>query len=255
MLVLAFAGVARADDLTATSPHVQATVHVASSPDGRGRARDLEIVRNGQTLFDARPAPDGCVGQCAPTGVALADLDGDGEPEVLYHADTGGAHCCHIVQVYWLLADASGYLTITHDFRSAPFAIRDLDGDGRAEFVTSDLQFEAFRLGSANDALPLSILRYDRLRFTDVTRSYRGRLRREAGAFWRTYRSSRASTEGTWFASLMAWAADEYRLGHRAAVLRTLQVEARHGFLRGPVGSSSSLIRFLDRYLRKRGYA
>jgi hypothetical protein len=65
-------------------------------------AAALKIWRGGIVGFD-RAIPEVCGGGCKPTGegdLQIADLDGDGEAEVLVTGFTGGQHCCTIMGVY-----------------------------------------------------------------------------------------------------------------------------------------------------------
>jgi hypothetical protein len=254
LVTLALAPAARAEDISAAKGSLTATLRVVPSDDGRGRPGELVIERNGKTLFDKVPSTPDCLGDCSPLGLEWRDLDSDGEPELLYHVDTGLPHCCHVIQVFRLRADRNGYRSTAHNFLEGPTATRDLNGDGRTEFITADAAFQQFRLASGKNALPIHIYRYDRVRFTDVTRSYRGRLRAEASRFLSTYRRTRGKSDGSWFAPLMAWAADEYRLGHRKAVLAFLRREAKHGHLAGRFETRRALIKFLDGYLLGHDY-
>src|SRR5690349_15442545 len=91
----------------------------------------LTIVRNGATLFDAVPGLETCGGApCAPSGfqgdppLRVLDLDGDSEPEVVYSAYSGGAHCCSIAGVFELNAQGTAYTMAEHNFFDPGFQIR-----------------------------------------------------------------------------------------------------------------------------------
>jgi hypothetical protein len=248
---------AQADVIVREQGAVRATLSLSPAPGtfGRYRADSLEIARGGQSLFHAAPEPRGCESViCFPLDLRVRDLDGDGEPEVIYRADSGYPQCCVITQVYWLLADGSRYVTIDHDFGRG-FVLKQLDGDARTEFVSSDVAFVQFRVGSGNTALPLSIWRYDRLRFTDVTSRYPRQLRREAREFWRGYVKARRDRDGAWLSQIVAWTADQYHLGRRPHALRVLRREVTRGYLRGPTPPARRLVRLIDVYLRGKGYA
>jgi hypothetical protein len=246
---------AQARQWTASSGDVQATLDYGRFDDFRFRAGNLKIVRGGQTLFDEVPTSRPCdKSVCAPVSLKVLDLDGDGEPEVLYTGDSGGTHCCIVAQVYWLLADKSGYSSIAQDFGEAGYQISDLDRDGRAEFVSADSRFARFRRGSGAAALPLAIWRYDRVAFADVTSHFPRLLRRDVRGFWNAYLKLRADRHGAWLPQLAAWTADEYRLGRRASALRVLRREVSRGFLRGTTVPGLKFIRFIDRYLAANGY-
>lgn len=251
------AAAAQADVIVAQRGEVRATLsysHVRGTFD-RYRADNLEIVRGGRSLFDAAPDPRGCDGLlCSPFGVRLRDLDGDREPEVIYTADSGFPQCCVITQVYWLLADGSRYVAIDHDFGRG-FVLKQLDRDPRTEFVSADAAFAQLRFGSGNTALPLSIWRYDRLRFSDVTRRYPGQLRRESREYWQGYLRVRRDRDGAWISQIAAWTADQYHLGRRPQAVRVLRREASRGYLRAQGVPAREFIRLLQQFLRGNGYA
>lgn len=222
----------------------------------------LTITRNGATLFDAKPALEECGGDpCAPSGftgdppLRVADLDGDGEPEVVYSAYTGGAHCCSVAQVYRFDAAANGYSTSAHNFGDPGFRLKDLDGDGRPEWLTRDDAFAYRFTAYAFSGLPVMILRYSAAGFGDVTNSFPGTIHTDLDRWWRQYTRTRSRTDGTELGPVSAWAADMYRLGKRAHVLKVLRSEARHGRLRGP-GRTKGLrfVKVLDHFLRAHGY-
>jgi hypothetical protein len=110
------------------------------------------------------------------------------------------------------------------------------------------------RTGSGTIALPLSIWRYDRVAFTDVTSHYPRLLRRDLRGFWKGYLKVRRDRRGAWVSQLAAWTADEYRLGRRAYAMRVLRREVSLGFLRGTSRHGVRFISFIDGFLRANGY-
>jgi hypothetical protein len=255
---------AGAKQLTVTRGDVRATLTYSRDAATFGyKADGLKIVRGGQLLYDAIPHPASC--QDLPCGPAVGfgtrlpplrvrDLDADGEPEVIYAAYTGGAHCCVVGQVFALTADGSGYTSVDRNFGNPDFWIQDLNGDGRPEVVTADDAF-AYRFTSyAFSGLPLSVLRYDHGSFTDITDSFPDRLRAEAKAFWREYKRLRTNRDGTERGQIAAWVADLYRLGKRKHALRILKREVRNGYLSG-AGGGAKFIHTLHLFLLRRGYA
>lgn len=215
----------------------------------------LTITRSGATLFDGVPKLDSCGGDpCAPTPftndrpLRVLDLDGDGEPEVLYSAYSGGAHCCSLAQVYKLNASASGYDASDHDFWDPGFTLKDLNGDGTPEWLTGDDAF-AYRFTSyVFSGLPIVILRYSAGQFTDVTRSFPALIAKDARFWKKHYNRIRRHRDGSQKGPIAAWAADEYRLGKRASARAYIQSEVERGHLKPRFLTS------LDRFLRKRGY-
>jgi hypothetical protein len=142
-----------------------------------------------------------------------------------------------------------------HDWGDAGYRLRDLGGDGVAEFVSADDRFAYAFTAYAFSALPLQILSFRGDRFTDVTARYRARVRADARRWRRAYRRARADAfpQGV----LAAWTADRYRLGRRARALRFDRHQARHGKLRAAMGARRArrFVGRLDRTLRRWGYA
>src|SRR5262249_20832680 len=108
-LALAPAG-ALADDagsVTASGGAVQATLSWEKAELGVKNPR-LVIPGAGASLYDGSPVGDadtcsiGCVfaGTGADAPLKVVDLDGNGEPEVLVDAFTGGAHCCVLTEIF-----------------------------------------------------------------------------------------------------------------------------------------------------------
>jgi hypothetical protein len=241
MAVPASAG---AKTFSAQSGNVQATLTYTGSP-GTYTSTNLRIVRNGATLMDAAPQIPECgPGPCGPSGyqgdppLRVTDVDGDGEPEVVYSAFTGGAHCCTIAQVYRLNASATGYAVTEHGFGDPGFTLKDLDGDGKPEWVTADDRFAYLYTAYAFSGLPLQILRFGSTGFKDVTASYPALVRADASGWWHRYRRARKRTDGTQLGVVAAWAADRYRLGKR----------------KGPGPHGAGFVKRLDRFLLKHGY-
>jgi hypothetical protein len=245
---------------TATSGPVTATFSFKRVDDLRYRHLHLTVERDGATVFD-RPAQirDCQEPFCVPGGgrqgpsVRVADLDGDGPPDVLLDLFTGGAHCCVESELVALAADGS-VRRFQHGWGDAGYRLSDLDGDGLAEFVSADDRFAYAFTAYAFSALPLQVLSFRGDRFTDVTGSYPARVRADARRWRHAYRH--AKPDGFPQGVLAAWAADRYRLGDRRAALRFVRAQARHGKLRAAIGRRRAE-RFpatLDRRLRRWGY-
>jgi hypothetical protein len=150
--------------------------------------------------------------------------------------------------VYRLNAAASGYTTSSHNFGDPGFRLKDLDGDGRPEWVTGDDAFAYTFTAYAFSGLPVQILRYSAGTFSDVTNGFPAQIQTDAVRWLKRYRHARHAKDGTQLGVLAAWAADEYRLGRRAQALSYLHSEARKGFVK------ARFVRRLDHFLRKRGY-
>ena len=263
--MLAAVAVPAADgkQFTARSGDVTATLSVRQRGYVVYRPGKLRIVHAGRTLHDAVPHPRACRPyKCGPVThsggpppLRVMDLDADGEPEVIYTAFWGGAHCCYIGQFFSLRPDASGYTAVSRNFGDSPsFELDDPDGDGRPEIVTSDYHFDYEFTAYFASGKPLLLLHFDNGRFSDVTNSFPGSVRRDARKWWRVYWRHRHERWDAPRGLIAPWAADEYRLGRRRHALRILRREVR----RGPLdyrGGGARFIKKLDRFLRRRGYA
>jgi hypothetical protein len=257
-VLLVAAPAASAESETTSSGTVAAVMSWTPDPGGLG-ASDVRVVvtRAGVLAYDAPVDPrSGCKdATCVPRddGLAVRDLDADGEPEVIADVYTGGAHCCDISRI--LRWDGARYVAIDHVFGDRSHRIEDLDGDGRSEFVTSDDRF-AYLYGSyASSVFPVQILALRAGALAAVTASYPGVVRSDRAAIFREARKA-GFARPAW----AAWAADRYRLGERAAALRALRRLASQGRLRTDLGSNSlraqrRWVARVDRDLRRFGYA
>jgi hypothetical protein len=235
---LAFPAAAAADTQQASLGAVTATISWTPA-DANGPPRDLRssISRAGQTLVDEAvnaggPAP----WTGGRQAVTVTDLDGDGEPEVIVDAYTGGAHCCTVSRIYRF---ASGvYAALDHDWANQVYRLSDLNGDGRPEFISADDAF-SYAFGSyAESRWPLLILAYRSGHLRDVTRRFPGRVRRDMAGHRLLFLNKGSRP------ALAAYAADLHRLRrHR---------EARRVVRKAGVGKRFR--RNLNKLLRRGGY-
>lgn len=238
------------------------------SPESYSWVTDrLTITRDGKKLVDRKPRPKACrPNVCGPTPgygerpIVARDLDADGEPEVVYTSFWGGAHCCTIGQVYRYDARRHDYRSVSRNFGDPGYRLRDLEGDGRVEWMSADWRFDYEFASYAASGQPIQIWHFRHGRFRDVTNRYPGRIRRDGRAWWRRYRRIRHRHDGEQCGQVAAWAADKYRLGRRRQALRILHREARRGNLErrrsefDPARHGRKFVRRLDRFLRRRGY-
>ena len=193
---------------------------------------------------------------------AVRDLDGDGEPEVLLELNWNGTHCCSWSRVYRYVPARRTYLPLEHMWGNASSAarVRDLDGDGRPEFVSQDDRFAYDFDGYAGSVRPIRIFAYRDGDFRDVTRGYPAQIRRDADEIWRLYLKHRGkrSVQGI----LAAWVADQYMLGRRKTAERALAQASRRGYLDcrsalrcfGQPHTGAAYVKAVDRLLRRTGY-
>lgn len=258
--------------LTQSVGAVTATLTWERTQDRYGNDQDsnehLTIVRDGVTRFDKGVTSHWCsVVDClvasfedarlggARGPLAVADVEGDGQPDVILDLYTGGAHCCTVVQVYSYDPGMGVYRLSERNFGDPGASVADLAGDGKLEFESADDRFAYAFAPYAYSGLPLQIYRFAGGRFSDVTRSFPALVRHDAARWWFHFTRDRHAQAGG-LGDLAAWAADEYLLERRAAVATTLEQERRLGYLHGLSGwpAGRAYIAQLKRLLKKLGY-
>jgi hypothetical protein len=266
-LALLAPGVASASDggsATASAGPVQATFTWAAAQYGN-KDPHLVVTRAGLPAFDGTPvvagspcSEDGCVylasgNRDAP--LQVIDLDADGEPEILVDAYTNGAHCCALTEI--LRFDGSAYATSEASWGNLGYDLKDLDFDGRPEFVTADDAFSYAFSSYAGSYHPPLVLDYDATAtgfFTDVTRRFPALARKNAkDALHALARARRQHFET--LGPVAAYVADLYLLGRGREVRPYLARARRRGDLRNASGRApKSFERQLLAFLHKQGY-
>jgi hypothetical protein len=265
LVALALPATALADDagsVTASGGSVQATLSWEQADLGVKNPR-LVVVRAGATLYDGSPVGDpdicsvGCIfaGTGADAPLKVVDLDGDGEPEVVVDAFTGGAHCCVLTEI--LHFTGAAYTRLETDWGSLGNNLKDLDGDGRPEFSGYDFAFEdAFSSHAASFEPPL-VLKYDptsKSGFRDVTRSFPALARKNAKDALHTLRTARRQHVET-LGIVAAYVADLYLQGRGRDVRPYLRRARKRGDLRTIAGvAPRSFEAKLLKFLHKNGY-
>jgi hypothetical protein len=227
----------------------------------------VTITRGGAIAFNGplRPCRFGCSPE-DPTGgrfleLKVADLDGDGEPEVLVDRSDGFTPCCTLETAIMHRNPATGAYGELDRHWGEEYRVADLDRDGRPELVTGDLRFyERFAPRIAGFQLPVEVLQ---LRagagLVDVTRRHPDVVRRDTRSLGRLLRSTDAIADGrrpgdrtiaraALRPQLAAYMADERLLGRRAVGDRRLAREVRRHRV------SASFRRALLGFLRRAGY-
>lgn len=248
---------ALAETETASQGTVSATFSYTKAGDFQYDGMTVQIARAGVAAFDGVATAPGCEPPyCAPAAAAVgqpslrvADLDADGEPEVIVDLYTGGAHCCVIADVFRWTGKA--YVSVTRNFADFGYT---LDGD---TFVTGDARFGYAFASFADSAMPVRLLTFRAGAWSDVTRAHPDTLTADAARWMKEYKKRRRGTRA--LGMLAAWVADEYRLGpaERATADRFLAAELRAGRLRADQGwpHGRTYISTLKRRLRAWGYA
>jgi hypothetical protein len=262
-LIAAPAPAALASTQTAHAGNVTATFTFQGKyPNYHGE--QLQIAQAGTVFYDEPVSSKFCGTQCAPyTGITgksaidVVDLEHNGQPDVVLDLYSGGAHCCTIVQIFSFDPGTMTYRETESNFGDPTVQIVDLRHNGRFELLTADDSFAYEFTDFAGSGLPLQILTFSGGHFTDVTRSYPGRVARNA-AFWlNAFKAMAAQNYSDSVGVIAAWAADEYLLGHVTLANTYLAQQAKQGHLNSalyPKASGQRFITKLKRFLRSRGY-
>jgi hypothetical protein len=225
----------------------------------------LRISREGTSYYEAPVSSHYCGSLCEPeplgggplksSPLTIADLEGDGVPQVVLALSTGGAHCCTVVQVFSYDPGVMVYRPIERDFGDPGALLSDLAGDGRLELETADDRFAYEFAPYAYSGLPLQVWQVHEDHFVNVTRQFPQQI--AADATRQLHRFMATRREGLGNGLIAAWAADQELLGHRRLVAHRLAREAARGNLRsrehyGPSGDR--FVKALMGFLRTRGY-
>jgi hypothetical protein len=179
----------------------------------------------------------------------VRDIDGDGEPEVLVEMYSGGAHCCSILRLYKWDGAANTYASTKNNFADVGFELRDVEGDGKVEFVSADPRFAYAFASFADSRFPIQILAFTDGDFDDVTARYPALIRADAREQWNAFREARRERREV-RGVLAAYLADQFRLGRGAAALRQVRRALR------PLSRRDRrYLRSVRRYLKRWGYA
>ena len=253
--------------VTAASGPVTATLSatgaVGESSITEATGVRVTIARSGAVAFSGplRPCRFGCEPD-DPTGarfasIAVADLDGDAEPEVLVDRSDGFTPCCTLETAILRRDPATGAYSELDRHWGAGYRIADLDRDRKAELVTSDLRFyERFAPRVAGFQLPLKILQLRGPVLADVTRAHPADIRRHTASLSRIIRATDAIADGKREGNrsiarvalrpqLAAYAGEERLLGRRAVGDARVAHEVARG--RVTAGFRRALLRFLAR--------
>ncbi|MGH9367974.1 MAG: hypothetical protein ACRD3M_09915 [Thermoanaerobaculia bacterium] len=119
--------------------------------------------------------------------LAVRDLDGDGEPEVLLDLYSGGAHCCWSTWIYHLVGRSLAWGVLRHDWGNAGYRLEELDGGGRLDFVSADDRFSYAFTSYAASRRPPRVWHYAFGKLSDVTRKHPGLLEEDAASCWNAF--------------------------------------------------------------------
>jgi hypothetical protein len=169
----------------------------------------------------------------------VADLDGDGEPEVLVDTFSGGAHCCLTTRL--LTWNGTGYTPTDIDWRDVGYRLDDADGDGRLEIVGQDPVFSAAFTAFAASAFPPLVYQADHGKLVDVTRKFPKLVRADAAGLLKDLRKARRGDDVRGI--LAAYVADQYLLGKGS--VGTREIDRQRAKRRVSKGFKSYLLKKL----------
>ncbi len=257
-LLLVVAGPAWAKTTTQTSHsgNVTATFSFTGSPPNVKHQR-LTIVRAGQQVYSQAVSAHLCGSLCGPaavgahaSSVSVADIEGNGEPDVVLELYSGGASCCFIDQVF---SYDPGTMTYSKTERNFAYGVLLRKISGRWRFKSSDGAFLCAFTDCADSGQPIQIFSFSAGRFHNLTRHYPRLIRSDAAIWLHAFKHHVSNGVGL----IAAWAADEELLGNNKQVQSTLSSEAAKGKLRdGSAGlaSGKKFVKKLNALLRKLGY-
>jgi hypothetical protein len=234
--LLAAPGAGLANDggsVTHSAGDVSATLEWDGAESGVSNPR-LSVVRGGVrydlTIVDICDVgcivlPDDATTKPGESAVKVADLDGDGEPEVLVDTFSGGAHCCTTTRL--LTWDGTGYQPKDIEWRDVGYELRDADGDGRPELVGYDPVFSYAFTSYADSAFPPLVYQAGKGQVTDVTRKFPKIVRADAALKLKALRHARKGEDVR--GELAAYVADQYLLRHGSTGLAEVDHQRRKG--------------------------
>ena len=114
----------------------------------------LTIAGNGQTMAHIEWVAE-------VDALSGSDIIGEGNPDIIAHTYSGGAHCCSTTVIYDLGEKLRRVLSSLDS--NCTGRLEDLDGDGAYEFITCDDSFAYAYCCYAGSPLPHVIMVYDPL--------------------------------------------------------------------------------------------
>ncbi|WP_427160194.1 hypothetical protein ACQFX9_00305 [Aliinostoc sp. HNIBRCY26] len=208
---------AQADTITGESGNVRAEISFEKPEEFQYKNVRLQIKRAGKTVLNQNLPQeseyDRPIGGLFTDKLPVLDLDGNKEPEVMADFFTGGAHCCTYSLIYRYNSKSQQYQKIRHDWGNGGYQLKDLDKDGKPEFISRDDRFAYAFTSYAASGYPIQIWQYRQGKMIDVTRRYPKEVASHAAEVWKTYTEIRQQGEDEGKGFLAAYLADKYLLG------------------------------------------
>ena len=225
----------------------------------RYRKLTLTVFRSGKRVFTE---PLCARARCEPStfggALAVRNLWGNAQAEVLVELYTGGAHCCFETEI--VISAAGAWRTIHHDWGDLGY--RGQWHDKTYWFITGDDRFAYAFTDFADSSFPTAVWSIDGVgHLVTTTRQRLDLVAANATTLWKGYLEDKGTRTTDVRGVLGAWCADEYLLGAAATCDSALQDALKAGLLRvgvhiagfGP--TDAAYIKELDRDLVAWGYA
>jgi hypothetical protein len=165
--------------------------------------------------------------------LTIADLDGDGEPEVIVDLFTGGAHCCSVSAIYGWNAATSTYDRLVWNWGDPGYSLEKLGTGPQTQLVTADDRFAYAFCAYVCSAMPTQVWEYTPSTLVNVTKQYPALARADIKQLRKGIRSS--SKKKAYFFELKGLlaplCADYYLLGQGAKCKPLLSNAKKRGWL------------------------
>jgi hypothetical protein len=244
----------------ASSGNVAAELSYELSTHNAHKSRNvrIRILRHGTTVFEEtyKPLCSYCGVFPASLGyhnsVALHDLEGDQEPEVIVDLYWGGAHCCFYTNIYHYQQSSRTYTRVQHFWGNVGYRLQDPNDDHKQELISKDDSFAGTFDCFACTALPIQIWSYAPTGLTNVTRAFPNLITNDLHQYLPCLpdRAPRGKDET---GCLPAWAADQALLGEQNKIWPELRRSAANQNIHYP-NSPAQYITALRAFLQKHGY-
>jgi hypothetical protein len=101
--------------------------------------------------------------------ISGSDVDGDGTPDVVFDAFSGGEKCCYL---YWIVSLEKKPQVVREIRNQVPVTFRKRP-DGGTEIRTGEGSFDLFLLPHGEAVIPQLVLRLEGSKLTDISSEYR----------------------------------------------------------------------------------
>lgn len=208
----------------------------------------VTIMRDGQEVITDLPLPaDANVSYHATPKLTAADLDDDGEPEVLIDIFSSDAEPKR--RTVMLRKDGASYAATVHNWGTGGYRLDDVTGGKSPEFLASDSRIPSLYASEVRG--PLRIQRFTGGKLRDVSRKAESSLLRDAKRHRRELARARR-TGADPRPDLAAYVVDLVRAGRTSKALVEIRASGRRKELKT---TAKLFARKLDRAMVRWGYS